>query len=171
MKHESSPLRHSDMRSDLDPAMNGHPKSDLPDREIRVLVADDDGEFCSLIGHALRNAGFDVTLCLDGITLADYVGSYVLEGSRDNFDLIVSDIRMPGLSGLQVLEGMNGWTGFPPMILMTAFGDEKVHAAAERLGAAAMLDKPFELDTLLTIAKSLIAERVGSRPQDESECG
>lgn len=125
----------------------------------RVLLADDDDEFRSLIEHALRGAGYCVTICPDGLTLADHVGSYVLEGAKDNFDLIVSDIRMPGLSGLQVLEGMNGWSGFPPMILMTAFGDEQVHAAAERLGAAAMLDKPFELETLLTIADNLVARR------------
>lgn len=121
-----------------------------------VLLAEDDDEFRVLVEQVLEGAGYRVTICPDGVELADHVGSYVLSEVTEDFDLIVSDIRMPGVSGLQVLEGMSRWNGFPPMILMTAFGDEETHAAAERLGAAAMLDKPFELDALLTIAKEVI---------------
>ena len=65
------------------------------------------------------------------------------------FDLIISDIRMPGITGMTILDGVQLFEGFPPMILITAFGDEETHAEAKRLGVAAIFDKPFDLDELL----------------------
>lgn len=53
---------------------------------------------------------------------------------------------MPGLTGLEILEDLRDFKGFRPMILITAFGDESTHRKAKKLGAAAMLDKPFEID-------------------------
>lgn len=128
-------------------------------RRVHVLLAEDDQEFRSLVEDALKSAGYRVTLCPDGIALADHIGSYVLSDTSDDFDLVVSDIRMPGVSGLEVLEGMSRWSGFPPMILMTAFGDEETHTAARRLGAAAVLDKPFELNVLLAVVREVVARR------------
>jgi len=52
---------------------------------------------------------------------------------EDDFDLVVSDIRMPGIFGLTILEGTRQWDRFPPIILITAFGDEETHAHAARL--------------------------------------
>ena len=121
-----------------------------------ILLAEDDEEFRALVEHALKSAGYRVTACSDGVELADHVGSYVLTEATDDFDLIISDIRMPGISGMQVLQGMSKWKGFPPMILMTAFGDDRTHVAARELGAAAMLDKPFEIDDLLALVKSIL---------------
>ena len=65
------------------------------------------------------------------------------------YDLIISDIRMPGVTGLEVLEGASQTDGFPPMILITAFGNEETHEQAERLGAVAFLDKPFEIELMI----------------------
>ncbi|MEJ2658207.1 MAG: response regulator [Desulfobacterales bacterium] len=66
------------------------------------------------------------------------------------FDLIISDIRMPGVTGLQVLEAAKEFDDFPPMILITAFPDQQTLDLSTRLGAAAMLTKPFDMDDLLT---------------------
>jgi DNA-binding response OmpR family regulator len=79
------------------------------------------------------------------------------EPSRPNdFDLIISDIRMPGVNGLSVLEGLREFKGVPPIILITAFGDEQTHADAERLGAAAVINKPFEITELLSTAREIL---------------
>ena len=77
----------------------------------------------------------------------------------EEFDVIVSDIRMPGVSGLSVLAGLREIEGIPPIILITAFGDEETHAEADRLGAAAVLDKPFEMATLLNKTREVISRR------------
>ena len=63
--------------------------------------------------------------------------------------MLVSDIRMPGMSGLRGAGAIAGEPAGPAaIILITAFGDEATHARARELGAACVLDKPFELDIL-----------------------
>lgn len=67
----------------------------------------------------------------------------------EEFDVIVSDMRIPGITGLQVLQSMHQFDGSPPLILMTAFGDNATRAQPKRLGAAVMFDKPFDIGELL----------------------
>ena len=56
---------------------------------------------------------------------------------------------MPGLTGLEILEDLHDDKGFPPMILITAFGNKEIHDRAKAAGAAAVLDKPFGIEALL----------------------
>ncbi len=101
----------------------------------------------SLLGSALRAEGYEVTECCDG----DELVRRLLETSPEGgFDLIVSDVRMRGRSGLEILESGREWEGFPPMILITAFGSSELHVEARRLGAAAVFDKPFDIDDLVS---------------------
>ena len=118
-------------------------------RAPRILVAEDDAEMRRLLVWNLHKAGFDVVECGDGWELLDHLGNPVLSGEPDDFDLIVSDIRMPGVTGLEILEGIHDTEWFVPMILITAFGSEQVHREAEEYGAAGMFDKPFEIDDLI----------------------
>lgn len=84
--------------------------------------------------------------------------------SKCGFDLIISDIRMPGFTGLEVLEGLRDECapriGETPITLLTAFGDLEVHADAERLGAV-VFDKPFDLDEFQACARNMIAPALG----------
>ncbi|MEJ2722144.1 MAG: response regulator, partial [bacterium] len=61
-------------------------------------------------------------------------------------DLVISDIRLPGISGLDVLKACGYISGAPPIILITAFGADWIHVEAEKLGAVDMVDKPFDID-------------------------
>ncbi|HWA71801.1 MAG TPA: response regulator [Polyangiaceae bacterium] len=126
----------------------------------RVLLAEDDQELRWLIAHSLRNSGFDVVEVDDGLALLDRVGNSLLDSLElAEIDLIVSDVRMPGWTGLEVLAGLNS-AGCPtPVVLITAFGDQEVHAAAKRLGAVAVLDKPFELNELTTLAARVLEQK------------
>jgi DNA-binding response OmpR family regulator len=65
-------------------------------------------------------------------------------------DALVLDVRMPGTSGVDVLTELRaaGWQ--TPVILISGFGDEALRASALRLGAAAVLEKPFDFDELTT---------------------
>lgn len=116
-----------------------------------ILLAEDDKEMRTLLAQSLRTAGYRVIECPDGWSLLEHLSSFILPNSRKHkkVELVISDIRMPGLTGLEILEGVQQSNGFPPMILITAFGDEDTHARAEKSGAAAMFDKPFEIDDLL----------------------
>ena len=83
------------------------------------------------------------------MVLLNYLEDYLFLGETTGFDLIISDIRMPGITGIEVLEGLHAHENCPPMILITAFGDKETHAQAHRLGAAAIFDKPFDIEDLL----------------------
>jgi DNA-binding response OmpR family regulator len=124
----------------------------------RILLAEDDKEMRSLLALKLRNAGYEVSESPDGFNLLDHLGSFLLPDAEEHepVDLIISDIRMPGVSGLRILEGVHEMKGFPPMILITAFGDAKTHEEADRFGVAAMFDKPFNIDDLLAKVKELV---------------
>jgi CheY-like chemotaxis protein len=119
----------------------------------RVLLAEDHREMRSLLASALRAEGYVVTECKDGDQFVDRV---VTPLSSVEFDLIVSDVRMPSHSGLELLDAGRQLEGFPPMILVTAFGSEELHAKAERLGAVAVFDKPFDIEDLVAKVKSLL---------------
>lgn len=124
-------------------------------RRERVLVSDDDDQMRAFLALALQREGYEVTTCADGIALVDHIGA-VLASREEAYGLVITDIRMPGLSGLEFLRGTNQWQGMPPVILITAFGDEETHARARQLGARAVLDKPFETEELLAKVRELL---------------
>ena len=114
----------------------------------RVLVAEDDLEMRRLVVETLRRSGLDVTEASDGGRLLVQIGkAYAAEDASSAFDLIVSDVRMPVCSGLQILRGLREAHWQTPIIMMTAFGDDETRRSAEALGAV-LLDKPFEMADL-----------------------
>jgi CheY-like chemotaxis protein len=121
-----------------------------------ILVAEDDKEMRILLARALIKAGYEVTECPNGFNLLNHLGSYLLHEKHKDVDLIISDIRMPGVTGLEVLEGLQKARRFPPVILITAFGDETIHSQAEQYGVAAMFDKPFDVDDLLAKVREIV---------------
>jgi two-component system response regulator (stage 0 sporulation protein F) len=126
-----------------------------------ILLAEDDEEMRSLLALMLRKEGYRVTECTNGVSLLDMLSSFFLPGEeRENFDLIISDIRMPGITGMEMLMGANELDNFPPIILITAFGDKETHMQAERLGAAALFDKPFDIDELLKKVHAILSPSV-----------
>jgi CheY-like chemotaxis protein len=122
----------------------------------RILVAEDDAEMRCLIAATLRSAGYDVTEVRDGMELLDFVEAAAKFGTPDRYAALVSDVRMPWLSGLDVLAVLSaaGWR--TPVVLITAFGDPETHAEGRALGAAAVLDKPFEMAELTRTLASVM---------------
>ena len=110
---------------------------------VLILLADDDAAMRGMLGTSLRREGFEVDECSDGKELIDRLQA-ARNGSRAP-DLVVSDLRMPGLSGFDVLHWIRASLPAVPLILITAFGDTQTHRRAEELGAAAIVDKPFDL--------------------------
>jgi DNA-binding response OmpR family regulator len=123
---------------------------DAPDvaRRPCVLLAEDDLAFRMLLWAAFRSWGFAVIEASDGRELGDLLKSQLLEPEHGAvIDLVVSDIRMPGRSGLAALAELRERDWSTPVVLMSAFGDAAAHAEALRLGAT-LLDKPFPLAAL-----------------------
>ncbi len=122
-----------------------------------VLLAEDDHELRSILVSALRREGFNVVEARNGNELLEQVGSSLLDRRhRMRFDLIITDLRMPGKSGLDILNGLDQGGVTTPVLLMTAFGDDRTRALARRFGAVGVLDKPFDLDQLIALAAEAI---------------
>ncbi|MBJ6763698.1 response regulator [Corallococcus sp. H22C18031201] len=118
-------------------------------RALRILLAEDDDAMRALLVRALSRAGHTVVEVEDGFELSDYVEMMAGQGgSLEPPDVIVSDVRMPGCSGLEVLARLRRRGLTCPVLLLSAFADAETHAEAQRLGAHALLDKPVDLDVL-----------------------
>jgi len=130
----------------------GHPPSRAALRHI--FVADDDADMRAFLAEQLRADGHEVSELRNGFELLQRLREVCSSPLRWP-DAIVSDVRMPGHSGLEVLAALRraGWT--TPVILITAFGDRRLHDRAREFGAAALLDKPFDIDELRTVLLTL----------------
>lgn len=127
----------------------------------QILLAEDDADMRVFLAQVLSGEGYIVTECANGIQLLDHLAGLLHHRPLQVFDVVISDIRMPGLTGLEILRGLHGDADMPPTILITAFGDDKTHAEAERFGAVATLDKPFEVEDLLTMIRRILGFHFG----------
>lgn len=137
----------------------------------RVLLAEDDEEMNRLLEDTLRREGYEVVGASNGMDLLENIEAFrrqVHDGRFFDVDLIVSDIRMPWMSGLELLRELRTLDKVTPVILITAFGDERTHAEAARLGACVM-DKPFELDDFMEHVRAASPRHVpGGRIDDRT---
>ncbi len=120
------------------------------ERTARILVVEDDGEMRLLLAAILRLDGHLVVAARNGAQGLDWLTLLCRE--REGPDLVITDLRMPGCSGLDVVRAARLLDGSLPVVLMTAFGDPTVHDAAYELGAVAVIDKPFDGDLVRRVA-------------------
>jgi DNA-binding response OmpR family regulator len=134
--------------------------------ERTILVIEDDDEMRRLIARSLERAGYCVETARNGTEAVGWLGLRVPDGSLENVPaLIVSDIRLPDFSGLDLLEVLVCALEDVPMILITGFPSRETYALAFELGAVRVLEKPFDLDDLCAAVRSVLSERasVGAR--------
>ncbi len=125
-------------------------------RPARILVAEDDEEMRSAVVETLRNDGYEVSEATDGgRLLVALAREYPHVEGKDLIDLLISDVRMPVCTGMQIVEQMRAASSLLPVILMTAFGDEATRRQARSLGAV-YFDKPFDIDDLRTAVACLL---------------
>ena len=113
----------------------------------RLLLAEDDFELRELLACVLRADGHEVVEARDGNELWELLSGESTADPR-GFALVVSDVRMPGLTAFDVLSKLQRTVAETPVILITAFGDQTTHLRALRLGASRVFDKPFDCDEL-----------------------
>jgi DNA-binding NtrC family response regulator len=119
-----------------------------------IFLAEDDTDLRILVARRLRRMGCDVLELRNGMELLEQI-----EGASelDPPDLVISDHRMPGTTGIEALEALRARDALTPFVLITAFGDRETHAEARHRGAQAIFDKPFELDDLCATVRGLLA--------------
>ncbi len=117
-----------------------------------ILLAEDDSEMRALIAAMLAGDGYLVIEARDGQELLLAIER--LKAGSVRPAMVVSDVRMPGYSGLDLLAILRCASWTLPVVLITAFGDEDTHTEARELGAIAVLDKPFDLDDLRAVVRA-----------------
>ena len=121
----------------------------MRNRGHKVLVVDDDLEMGRLIADVLQEDGFFVTIMGDSLE-----ASKILK--KEDFDVIVTDLKMKGLKGLDLLEEVKRVAPLTPVIIITAFGTIESAIQAMKMGAYDYITKPFQIDEIiLTVRKAL----------------
>jgi DNA-binding NtrC family response regulator len=123
----------------------------------KILLVDDNPKYLQNIARFLRSEGYHVDAALDGNAAAQH-----LEMSA--YDLVVSDLVMPGTNGLRLLEKKRRFAPDTPALIMSSFSDINLPELMEA-GAVDFIAKPLELDQLLLKVKQALEERyaTGSR--------
>ena len=119
-----------------------------PGKSPRILVVDDDPGQRSLLDSFLESQGFHTTLVESGERALEILGA-------NTFDMMISDVRMPGLSGLETLRRMRQHGITMPVLLVTAYADIREAVGAMRDGALNYLAKPIDLDELLVTVQEV----------------
>ena len=117
----------------------------------RVLVVDDEESIRDLCARVLSRAGYTVITAPSG---EDAVALL----TREAFALVISDIRMPGISGLEVLERAKATYPEIRVVLITGFGTPQMLARAQQSGADRILTKPFNPMELLAAVREILPQ-------------
>jgi len=136
------------------------------DQPMKILVAEDDESMLDLLERVLTDEGYQVLAARNGNQALA-----LLEAGQ--FDLMLTDVRMPGPDGSELLRRAMARNLRQPIIMMTAFGNIEAAVRAMRNGAFHYLAKPFDIEDLLAITASAVdrvrQQRQTSSPQTEGD--
>ncbi len=114
-----------------------------------ILLADDDDNLRRVLEYQLTEAGFEIQTAKDGAEALEIF-------NHNDFDCVITDLRMPRLSGLELLEKIKSTDAEIPVIVITAFGEVETAVTAMKAGAFDYINKPFNRDEiLLTIERAV----------------
>jgi two-component system chemotaxis response regulator CheY len=116
-----------------------------------IMIVDDSSSLRTVVGIALKNAGYEVVEACDGKDALAKLGGR-------KFNLIVSDVNMPNMDGITFVSQLkqNPSYRFTPVIMLTTEGDEAKKAAGKAAGAKAWVLKPFQPPVLLDAIAKLV---------------
>jgi len=118
-------------------------------KNYNILVVDDDLEMCQMLSDVLREEGFSVLTTNESLEASQLL-------KREEFDVFITDLKMKGLKGLDLLDEANKVAPLTPVIIITAFGTVESAIKAMKMGAYDYITKPFQMDELvLTVRKAL----------------
>lgn len=119
----------------------------------RILTVDDSASVRMTTKIALTNAGYEVTEAVDGLDGLN-------KAKADNYDLIVTDLNMPNMNGLQMIEALRQSPAHMgvPIIFLTTESDADMKNRAKAAGATGWITKPFAPENLVKIARKVLGK-------------
>jgi len=122
-----------------------------PNPRPRILVVDDEASIRDLLAKTLALAEYDVDVVPDGRSALDRMRMYP-------YDLLIADLKMPGMDGLTVIREAKRYKADLPVIIITGFSTESSAIEAVNLGVAGYLTKPFRVPQVLAAAAKALGE-------------
>ena len=124
----------------------------------RILVVDDDRGMQDMLDIMLSRAGYQVATADDGAAALEII-------RKKKFDLVITDLKMPRVDGIELLRGVKEAAPETAVILLTAFASGETALAAMREGAYDYVEKNFNVDDLLTIVRDALEKREAERKE------
>ena len=119
---------------------------------LRVLFIDDEPSLVEVAMMMLRHLGHDPVGCTDPVEA-------LVSAKREEFDLVITDLAMPGMTGLELRRELHGYRPSLPVILSTAYHLSLEGESAESLGFQGYLPKPYGLNELVRVIQDLAVEQ------------
>ena len=131
----------------------------------RILVVDDEDALREMLGDALRLSGFEVLEATDGLKALALL-------QKENVDLIVSDVNMPGMDGYEMLTQLRAQGDNTPAIMLTARRERQDVTKGLKLGADDYVTKPFGLEELILRVNAVLRRTLGATSHSKTlVCG
>lgn len=141
-----------------------HPSSESRGPGPWILLAEDERLFRTLVRQQLERAGYRVVEARNGLDLLVHLSDPAAEPAPEQIDLVLSDVRMPMLSGLEVVCALRHEHPLPPVILITGAADSRLRSEARRAGVLAVLEKPFEFGQLFATIRDALSPAPNTHP-------
>ena len=117
-------------------------------KKNRILIVDDDQAMRLALSESLESCGYDISTAENGSEALNLF-------KKGKFDLVVTDMKMPGMTGIEVLQSVKILSPDIPVILITAYGTVNTAVEAMKEGAAEFIMKPFSLDDLEGVVRNV----------------
>ena len=129
----------------------------------RILLVEDDASAAAALRRVLADEGYDITTVPRG-------DDGLARAQKDAFDVVITDLKLPGLDGMELVRQIHAAKPRMPIILMTAHGTTEIAIEATKLGAFDYLLKPFEMEELIDMtAKAAAGSRLMTQPVEMGE--
>ncbi len=115
----------------------------------KILIVDDEPNSLKVLSATLKKAGFEVATAMSGEEAVEQFGS-------DPYSLVLSDYKMPGMDGAELLSRIKALAPTVPVILMTGYGSIELAVEAMRDGAYSFMTKPINMDALVSVAREAL---------------
>ncbi|TSA56586.1 MAG: sigma-54-dependent Fis family transcriptional regulator, partial [Planctomycetaceae bacterium] len=136
-------------------------------KKTTVLIVDDEPSIRTTVSEALLEMGYDVDTAADGVEAIN-------KFEKKAFEVVITDVKLPKVSGMEVLRGIKSISTHTPVIVMTGYGTVNTAVEAMKEGASDFIMKPFSAEHLELVIKDVIskngsgAEKEGRAPSGSS---
>ncbi len=124
----------------------------------KIMVVDDEPNLLLAVTLTLRRAGFDVIPAGNGTYAFDLL--LQAERAREPMDLLITDLHLPGISGIDLIEKVRRSGSTMKIAVITAYGNTQMRMDLEKIGTFFCLDKPFNIEELLYHVYTALGEPV-----------